>query len=190
MSSTFERVGRLHSGYDCEEVDSFLREAKAAYANFSHEGAEQSADTPAIDETTVRNASFSWSRNGYKPVQVDAALDRLEAAFIQRRRAGVMYTAGEQAWLEQTYNSATTLYPRMLRPEGERFADADGRGYAKSEVDEFLDRIAAYFDGKANLASKEVRRTHFHSASGADAYDESVVDVYLDRVVSVLMAVE
>ncbi|MFC5369872.1 DivIVA domain-containing protein [Arcanobacterium bovis] len=190
MSSTFERVGQFHSGYDCKEVDSFLREAKAAYAKFSYEDAVRDPKAAGIDEDSVRNASFSWTRNGYSPEQVDAALDRLEAAFIQRRRAGVMSSAGEQAWLEQTYDSATTLYPRMLRPEGERFSDAHGRGYAKGEVDEFLNQIAEYFDGKANLTSKEVRRTHFNSARDADAYDESVVDVYLDRVVSVLMAVE
>ncbi|WP_124055044.1 DivIVA domain-containing protein [Arcanobacterium ihumii] len=188
MSNTFERVGRLHSGYDCKQVDDFLRAAKEAYANFSAQ--TQIKDNEVIDESTVRGVSFAWNRNGYKPFQVDAALDRLEAAFIQRRRASVMYSKGEQAWLEQTYTAATSLYPRMQRRAGQRFADAEKRGYLKEDVDAFLEQVARYFDGQANLSSKEVRRQYFRSARGEKAYDESVVDVYLDRVVSVLMAVE
>lgn len=190
MSNTFERVGRLHSGYDCKQVDEFLRAAKEAYAHFSGQVQIQDNDNEAIDESTVRGVSFTWNRNGYKPFQVDAALDRLEAAFIQRRRASVMYSKGEQAWLEQTYTAATSLYPRLQRPAGQRFADAQKRGYLKEDVDAFLEQVAHYFDGQANLSSKEVRRQNFRPALGEKAYDESVVDVYLDRVVSVLMAVE
>ncbi|MDO5026110.1 MAG: DivIVA domain-containing protein [Trueperella sp.] len=181
MTDTFARAGKFSSGYDVAQVDSFLTAAKAAY------GGENSED---IDETTVRNTAFSWVRNGYDPALVDAALDRLERAFIQRRRAKVVNTDGEAAWLDQTYAAARTLYPRLLRPAGERFADASDTGYKKAEVDELLDTVAKYFDGKAALTSDEVRQTVFSSAKKTGAYAEEVVDVYLDRVISVLLAVE
>lgn len=181
MTDTFARTGKCSSGYDTVQVDEFLTAAKAAYSG------DSAAD---IDETTVRNTAFSWVRNGYEPALVDAALDRLERAFIQRRRAKVVSTDGEAVWLEQTYEAARTLYPRLLRPAGERFAKADGAGYQKEEVDELLDRVAQYFDGKAALHSDEVRQAVFSSAKGDGAYSEAVVDVYLDRVISVLLAVE
>ena len=178
---TFRLVGSLKSGYDPEQVDSFLSRAKVAYA--------EAKDTD-VDEETVRSVAFDWVRNGYDPDLVDSALDRLEAAFIQRRRARVMAADGETAWLDETYKQATSLYPRLLRPAGERFADAADAGYDKDDVDFLLDRIAEYFDGHTGLTSSEVRSATFRKARGESAYSEAVVDVYLDRAVTVLLAVE
>lgn len=182
MKNTFERVSRFSSGYSPEEVDDFLDRAKAVYTS-----AEEGAD---MDEKSVRDASFSWVHGGYKPELVDAALDRLERAFIRRRRAHVMTTQGEDAWLDATYKLASSLYPRLQRPAGERFEDATGAGYAKNDVDALIDTIAQYFDGKQSLTSQDIRDVVFASAKKAQAYDEALVDVYLDRVVSVLLAVE
>ncbi|MDK8601298.1 cell division protein DivIVA [Trueperella bernardiae] len=181
MTDTFKRVGGLNNGYNPTQVDEFLEQAKLAYAG------DESID---IDEVAVRGVAFDWVRKGYTPALVDAALDRLESAFVQRRRAKVMEAEGEEAWLAATYKQAQALYPRLLRPAGERFADADGRGYKKADVDALLERLSEYFAGKAELTSAEVRGVTFGSARGADAYRESVVDVFLDHAVSVLLAVE
>lgn len=184
MSDTFARTGRFSKGYDPQQVDDFLATAKEAYAGL---GASRGTD---VDESTVRSASFAMVNHGYQPDLVDAALDRLESAFVQRRRAAQVSESGENAWLEETYSLATTLYPRLRRPMGERFASAEGRGYAKREVDDLLNRVVQYFDGKATLNSWDVRRAVFAKAKGDAAYDEAVVDVFLDRVVTVLLAVE
>lgn len=181
MADTFTRVSGLSSGYSPAQVDKFLQRAKLAYAG---------DDSLGIDEVTVRGVAFDWVRKGYDPALVDAALDRLESAFLQRRRARAMETDGEDAWLAATYEQAQSLYPRLLRPAGERFADAAGTGYAKAEVDELLDRLAQYFDGKASLSSSDLREATFASGRGQEAYAESVVDVFLDRAVAVLLAVE
>lgn len=181
MADTFSRTGRLRKGYAPDQVDEFLSLAKESYADM---------DGGSIDEDTVRAMSFSFVRNGYSPELVDAALDRLEKAFIQRRRAAVVSDDGEQAWLDHAYDQAVTLYPRLRRGNGERFSDADGVGYAKADVDELMGRISGYFDGLNDLASGEVRGAVFGRDKGAKAYDENVVDVFLDRVVSVLLAVE
>ncbi|MBS6274821.1 DivIVA domain-containing protein [Arcanobacterium urinimassiliense] len=200
MNETFEKVGRFRFGYHVKDVDNFFSAAKIAYAAWKD--ADNPADDPAdlnqdkagenpvFDESNVRDAAFRWVRGGYRPDKVDAALDRLEGAFLQRKRARVMLDEGESAWLEKIYAQATTLYPRMLRPAGMRFRDASGKGYLKTDVDKLLDLIASYFDGKAQLKSEEVRKAVFRPARKNNAYDESVVDVYLDRVIHVLMAVE
>ena len=181
MAETFKRVGTWSSGYRPEQVDSFLENAKKAYSGDESLG---------IDETTVRSSAFQWVRNGYDPRLVDAALDRLESAFIQRRRAHVMETDGEDAWLESTYEQAQTLYPRLLRPDGEKFAEAEGMGYSKADVDQLMARLADYFSGDSAMTSHDLRSAIFDKARGGAAYSEAVVDVYLDRAVTVLLAVE
>ena len=121
---------------------------------------------------------------------MDAALDRLEAAFLQRRRAAFVAKNGRQAWMDQVTQLATTLYPRLLRPAGERFAPASGQGYDKTDVDALMDRIAGYFDSDTTLTSSEVRGAVFRRARGNKAYGEPSVDRYLARVVEVLLSVE
>ncbi|MEW6861343.1 cell division protein DivIVA [Trueperella pyogenes] len=181
MTDTFKRVGSLANGYDPKQVDEFLEKAKMAYGG---------DDSLGIDEVAVRSAAFDWVRKGYSPELVDAALDRLESAFMQRRRAKVMEVEGEEAWLAATYEQAQALYPRLLRPAGEKFADAKGVGYAKEEVDALLERLADYFAGSAQLSASELREYIFSKARGQKAYSETVVDVYLDQAAYVLLAVE
>ncbi len=178
---TFERVGALSWGYVPADVDDFLARAKAAY----------STNEPSdFDETTVRGEGFARVHRGYRPDVVDAAMDRLEAAFIQRRRSQTIAEQGESGWLNAVYEDATSLYPRLLRPVGERFSDAASWGYLKDDVDALMEKLTAYFDGKASLSSTELRHAVFGQAKGAKAYDEAVVDVYLERAITVLIAVE
>ncbi|MFN8048412.1 MAG: DivIVA domain-containing protein [Ancrocorticia sp.] len=178
---TFERVGALSWGYVPAEVDDFLARAKQAYSD------NEPFD---FDETTVRNAGFARIRRGYRPDVVDAAMDRLEAAFIQRRRSQTIAEQGESGWLNAVYDEAKSLYPRLLRPVGERFSHAVSWGYRKEDVDTLMEKLTAYFDGKAPLSSAELRNAVFGQAKGAKAYDEAVVDVYLERAITVLVAVE
>ena len=58
------------------------------------------------------------------------------------------------------------------------------------DVDALLEKLTAYFDGKAPLASNELRHVVFTQAKADKAYDAAVVDVYLERAVTVLVAVE
>lgn len=153
-------------------------------------GPESVVEEAPMDEAAVRAASFDWVRNGYDPQLVDAALDRLETAFVQRRRAVMIDAQGEDAWLEQAYAQAQSLYPRFARPDGERFADAEGSGYSKAEVDEFVKRLEAYFAGTEQITATDVRSVTFKRARASKAYEESVVDAYLDRAVDVLLSVE
>lgn len=177
----FPVAGRTRTGYEREQVEEFFTRARTAY----EDGA---AD---VDEHDVRTVAFDLVRQGYDTAAVDAALDRLEVAFVQRRRADYIASHGQDAWMDQVAELATTLYPRLLRPAGSRFAPPEaGTGYDARAVDELLERLIAYFDQGGELSSTEVRAATFPTARGDRAYGEGAVDAYLDRVVEVLVSVE
>lgn len=173
------RTGVFSRGYAVAEVDSFLRAAQVAYRSDED-----------VDPRDVLNVTFSSSLNGYQPATVDKLVDELHRRFLHRKRKAVIASQGSEAWLNSVYEEASTLYPRLLRPHGERFAPAKKWGYRTSDVDAFMDHIAAYFNGDERLTSLQVRRRAFPAARGEKAYQEAVVDVFLDRVFSVLVAVE
>lgn len=188
MTKLFPRVAVTQRGYDPDQVDEFFARARRAYEG-SLDGAPAGPDD--FDAHTVRSAAFDLVRRGYRASSVDAALDRLEAAFVATDRAEFISSHGQGAWMTQVVDRATTLYERLTRPPGERFAPPEGgRGYSAADVDALLDRLVAYFDEGVPITAAEVRSTVFPGAPRARAYEEGPVDAYLDRVVDVLLAVE
>ncbi|UFU04165.1 DivIVA domain-containing protein [Ruania suaedae] len=182
MEGLFPTVKGWSTGYDQDEVEDFFADARASY-----EGAE-GGDVCAQD---VRQVAFDLVRGGFEPAAVDAALDRLEGAFVQRERADFIASRGQEAWMEQVADRATTLYPRLVRPAGERFAPPErGRGYSAAAVDAVMDRLVAYFDSGHVLTAAELRHVTFPRASRSRSYAEGPVDAFLDRAVDVLLAVE
>lgn len=180
MTDLFPRVGRWHRGYDPQQVHKFLEQARVSYES----------DDDSVSEHTVRAAAFDVVVDGYQTATVDAALDRLEAAIVRRRRARFVSSTSEDQWMARAADRATTLYPRLQRPAGERFADAKGQGYGKQDVDALLDSLVDYFEHGTPVSAQQVRLATFRTARGRNAYDEAVVDTYLDRAVEVLLAVE
>lgn len=182
MRDLFPRVQRWHHGYHPGQVDEFFEKARLSY--------EGKAGGEPITEDVVRGAAFDMVADGYQTATVDAALDRLEAAIVRRRRAEFTAERSEDEWMEGAVGRASSLYPRLQRPAGERFADAGGHGYTKTEVDELCDRLVDYFENGTPISAQQVRRSTFKRARGSRAYDEAVVDTFLDRAVEVLLAVE
>lgn len=181
-SALFPRVGRWTRGYSVKEVDAFFATARRAY-----EGPLESALTGA----DVRAAAFDLVRGGYETRAVDAALDRLEGAFVRRERAAFLNIHDQLEWMARVAERATSLYPRLVRPDGQRFAPPRrGVGYAAADVDALLQRLVDYFDKGASLTAADVRAATFGTARGAHAYAEGTVDAFLDRAVEVLLAVE
>jgi DivIVA domain-containing protein len=180
---TFRTVSRLHTGYDPAEVDRYLDRARAVY-----EGAVE--DT--ITARDVRSAAFDLVRGGYVVGPVDAAMDRLEAAFVARAREQYVARHGQAAWMAELADSARTLYGRLNRPDGERFAPAD-RGehaYDRADVDALCHRLVAYFDHGTPLTAEEIRHSTFRRRRGAAGYAEAPVDAFCRRAVEVLLGVE
>ncbi len=183
MGDLFPHTKGLSRGYDQEQVDAFFAEAKEAY--------EGGIPTDTFSSEQIRTAAFALVRGGYQVREVDAALNRLEAAFIQRDRSAYVAEHGENAWFEKVAEDATALYPRLLRPAGERFRHPEGReqGYSVTEVDALLDRLAAFFDDRDDISESDLRLATFKVTRGVKAYDERQVDAYLGRAIQVLVAV-
>ncbi len=183
MSSMFTTVSRFRTGYSPEEVDAFFAEARAVY-----EG-EGAASLTAKD---VREVAFALVQGGYSWDSVDSALDRLEAAFVARERAEFVARQGQEAWMGRMAELARSLYPRLTRGDGKRFAAAESlkSGYAKEDVDALCRRLISYFDKGQPISSKEVRAAAFRRRRGSAAYAEASVDAFLSRATEVLLGVE
>lgn len=188
MSQLFPRVAPTQRGYDPEQVDEFFAHARSVYESGA---APDGGDASDFDASNVRSAAFDLVRRGYRAASVDAALDRLEAAFVAAERTDYIAERGKRAWMDAVVERATALYPRLKRPVGKRFSHPDrGRGYDAAQVDALLDKLISYFDEGTPITAAEVRTASFASAPRARAYAEGPVDAYLDRVVDVLLAVE
>lgn len=181
MSTSFERVSRLSTGYDVREVDDFLARARAAY-----EGGD--AD---FEPSEVTTASFASERGGYSMRVVDEALDRLSDAFALRERDAAIAARGEEAWVRDLTARAEKLKERLERPAGERFAPGTGTeaSYDRADVDALCDELVAYFTEGHPMSVDDVRRAAFRRRKGAEGYREAVVDVYLDHVADVMASV-
>ena len=179
----FRTVSRLHSGYDPDEVDAFFDHARQVYEG----GVDE-----ALTGRDVRAAAFDLVRGGYVVGAVDAALDRLESAFVARAREQFVARNGQAAWMAELAEGARTLYGRLTRPDGERFAPAR-RGepaYDRADVDALCRRLVDYFDRGQPLTAQEVRQATFGHRRGAAGYAEAPVDAFCRRAVEVLLGVE
>ena len=179
----FRTVSGFKTGYDPNEVDDFFDHARTVY---------EKGPAGALAAKDVRSVAFDVVRGGYVTSAVDAALDRLEAAFVARSRAEFVAENGQQAWLTSLGEQARTLYGRLGRPDGDRFAPPEGReqGYEPADVDALCHRLVAYFDKGAPLSAGEIRGATFRSRKGHNAYGEPAVDAFFARAVEVLLGVE
>ena len=89
MSDLFPVTRGLSKGYDPRQVNAFFENARSAYEN--------SEGTEDFTSEQIRTAAFDLVRAGYDVPTVDAALNRLEAAFIQRDRSAFVAKNGESA---------------------------------------------------------------------------------------------
>jgi len=181
VSSTFPHARRSKLGYDVDEVEDFLEEARRAYT------AEGGSTLVTAD--SIRDTGFTMRRGGYSPDHVDAALERLEDAFAARERERVMTQAGDQAWYGRARSTAQAILDRIVRPRGKRFRRVSilTLGYSVREVDALTDRVAQYFQKGKPLSIEEVRTSAFRGQRGG--YQEAQVDLLLDAVTRVMLAV-
>ena len=180
--STFPRARRSQQGYDIEEVEDFLEDARRAYAT-------DARAATAIDSSAIRRTSFSMQKGGYSPAHVDAALERLEEAFARREHERGILEHGEERWYGKVRERAREALDRLRLPDGERFRRVSriSRGYRVAEVDRFAGRIAEYLQDGPDMTAREVRTAQFDAQYGG--YDEDEVDALLDTVVSLMLAV-
>lgn len=182
MTSTFPTAPKRSRGYARDEVDAFLQDARAAYDVDENE-------TPSMTSADIRRASFKLVRGGYATAAVDAALERLEDAFALRERDQVLANKGKRKWLTSARETAQVILNRLARPEGQRFSRTSflAQGYRTEDVDAMADKLVAYFEKGTPLSADAVRTAVFRAQRGG--YNESQVDVLLDAVTEVMLAV-
>lgn len=183
MTKVFSTVSKLRVGYDTGEVDEFFEHARQVY--------EGVADEP-LTSRDIQTCAFDLIHGGYATTEVDAALARLESAFVARQRQEFTLARGSDAWMADLAERAQVLYARLGRPDGERFARAERgeRAYDAGDVDALCDRVVAYFDRVSALAAEEVRSAVFRRRKGRRGYAEASVDAFFARTVEVLLGVE
>jgi DivIVA domain-containing protein len=183
VSTTFPRTRRSKRGYDIAEVEEFLEDARRAY----------SADATAvsvINSESIRTTAFSMRRGGYSPIHVDSALERLEDAFASRERDRVFAVeGGDTQWYGQARSAAQVILDRLARPSGAKFTRAGlfTQAYSPRAVDAFAEQLVDYFQHGKPLMVDDVRTASFPSKRRG--YNETQVDLLLDRVVTVMLAV-
>jgi|SRR5690625_1340806 len=182
MAQMFRTVGRMSRGYAPDEVDEFFSHARELF-----EGATPGTMSPG----QVQRTSFALVRGGYAPESVDAAMDRIAQAFADLEREQFIPKHGQQAWIDRLTEQAQTLYPRLSRPAGERFAPPKrGKsGYDRDEVDELCERLIGYFDQGEPLSADVVRSATFTPRGRKHGYDEGSVDAFLARAVEIILSV-
>jgi DivIVA domain-containing protein len=186
IPASFDRVQRNQYGYNAKQVDQFLQRARVSFE------APGSAGRP-VKSADVRAVTFDPVKGGYAAAGVDAALDRLEDALALRERDELIGERGEEAWLREIGRLAGLLRGRLHRPDGERFrrpSKAKARSYNTTDVDDLCHELIGYLESERPLSVDNVRRAVFRPAVGRDGYEENQVDVFLDRVVQLMAAID
>ncbi|MCU1515241.1 MAG: transporter permease [Microbacteriaceae bacterium] len=182
MSTTFPRTRNSRRGYSIDQVEDFLEDARQAYA-------AQPGAPVAVDAATIRHMAFAMQKGGYSAVHVDAALERLEDAFATRERERAIQERGDEAWYSEARTIAQEVLARLGRPAGHRFDRVSvlSKGYNHKDVDAVATRLTRYFKDGSPLSIDDVRTAAFRPQAGG--YREAQVDLLLDAVVNVMLAV-
>ena len=120
---------------------------------------------------------------------MDAALERLEDAFASRERERAFASQGDAAWYADARTAAQEILDRLARPEGQRFTRQGplSTGYHVKDVDAFSKRLVDYFQNGKPMSVDQVRTVAFRSTKRG--YSETQVDLLLDSVIGVMLAV-
>jgi DivIVA domain-containing protein len=182
VSTTFPRIRKSRRGYSVDQVEDFLEEARRAYS-------AESTEPAVVNASNIRRMAFSLQKGGYSPVHVDAALERLEDAFASRERERAIQERGDEAWYSEARGIAREILDRLARPVGHRFDRVNflSNGYHRKDVDAFATRLTNYFQDGRPMSIDEVRTVAFRPKKGG--YREAQVDLLLDAVVNVMLAV-
>lgn len=182
MSNTFPRARGSRKGYNVNQVEDFLEDARQAYTAVP--------GAPAVLRAAdIRRTAFAMQRGGYSAPHVDAALERLEDAFAVRERERALTQSGESEWYAGARGAAQEILDRLARPAGQKFRRVSflTGGYHPEDVDAFAERLTGYFQLGKPMSVEQVRTVTFRGRRGG--YREQQVDVLLDAVIEVMLAV-
>jgi len=183
VSTTFPRIRKSRRGYNVDQVEDFLEDARRAYSS-------EIPGPSVVTSESIRTTAFAMQKGGYSTTHVDAALERLEDAFASRERDRAFAPPGGDAeWYSNARGTAQEILDRLARPEGNRFSRVSflTRAYNVKQVDAFADRLVDYFQHGKPMSIDEVRLAAFTATRRG--YTEQQVDLLLDNVIDVMLAV-
>ena len=182
MSTTFPRARKSQPGYDVDQVEDFLVEARNAYT-------ADRGSLGIVSAETIRKTAFRMQKGGYSTKHVDAALERLEDAFAARERDRAFAETGDADWYANARGAAQEILNRLARPAGDRFSRTGifTNGYDPKAVDAFAEKLVGYFQNGKPMSVEQVRSVAFKSRKRG--YNETQVDLLLDAVIDVMLAV-
>jgi len=177
MSAHFKKVSPKEIGYDPASVDPVIELARKQFAN---------PESRALDAATLRNSAFKLVKGGYQIASVDAALERLDDAFVEQEAKLLLERGGHEAAAAHLNGIRNTLQARIDRPSKQRFNRTKPwvKGYSLTQVDSLLVRIDGAIEGKRDLSAADLREVTF--APKARGYSEAQVDAFIDRTVQFL----
>ena len=168
-------------GYEKRAVEAFLGHARAAF--------ELGDESTSMTSADIRHVAFPIVKRGYSIAAVDAALGRIEDAFAARERERAFAETGDAAWYATARASAQEILNRLARPAGQRFTRTGifTNGYDTKAVDAFAERLVGYFQNGKPMSVEQVRAVAFPAKKRG--YNEAQVDLLLDSVIDVMLAV-
>ncbi|MEY4639885.1 MAG: hypothetical protein RLY13_883 [Actinomycetota bacterium] len=177
MSFHFPLAAADKPGYDLPQVDAFIANARAQYADSNLE---------VVTSNELRNTEFDLVHGGYEISAVDTAMDRLEDAFSSREIQRQKQLRGDAAVIDRLARISEIVNGRLIRPKGKKFSSVGYllRGYDRKQVDQLCNQVAEHLASKTPLQLNTVRRAIFKAKRGG--YVESQVDAFIDRVVEIL----
>lgn len=172
--NTFPTVGKKNLGYDPAEVDAFIALARDQYAR---------PESRVINWKSLVSTSFQLVKDGYDPLAVDKAIEKLEDTFAERDVKTPAFQFPVVNKTEELIKLRTLLASRAARPSGKKFERAGvlGLGYSRKAVDQVIELVADYLEDQIILELDDFRRMKFKVVRGG--YVESQVDAYIDRLV-------
>lgn len=172
--SAFPTVGKNKLGYDRTEVDAFIAKARDQYAR---------PESKIINWKTLVSTGFQLVKDGYDPVAVDKAIDKLEDTFAERDVKSPAFQFPIVNRSEEFIKLRALLALRVSRPKGKRFERVGvlGVGYSRKAVDAVVALVGEFLEDPETIELDELRALKFKVVRGG--YVESQVDTYIDRLV-------
>ena len=177
MSYSFPFASPDDWGYQTQQVDAFIEQARAQYANPYAE---------LVTANLLRNTEFDLVKGGLDISAVDTAMDRLEDTFAKREIERQRTLRGQSAVLNRLDRITEIVRGRLIRPKRKKFSSVGWllRGYSRSQVDQLCMQIQKHLHAGDKLQLNVVRRSIFKAKRGG--YVEAQVDAFLDRVAEIL----
>ena len=172
MSENFKKSASNQLGYEPQAVDAVILLARKQFAEPS---------SRVLDASTLRTTQFGLVKGGYDIAAVDAALERLDDAFVANEAKRLIAQRGHHGAVLYQQQLQELLQGRAQRAGRNRFKKNPFwvKGYSKHQVDSMVTALAA---GQQSVS--QLRAVSFSPRWGG--YSEVQVDAYIDRAVEYL----